>query len=208
MGYSFYAIATSDKKHKKMLDFLAKHYRRWEDVIKDDHAFSHGFSDPHGGPCYCHHKLAIGFDFNGMGSERDYCFNVIRWVAVKVGKRRRSIAAQDGKYISKWPIPFVVYDGYDFWPIIIGPMTSAPKEWRWCVTDELGVKRGLDSLAGSILLEFGTKEDYEEINKFRAEHPERIFDAAKVVMKSKAKEVRKIIRNELKRLDELWRAET
>lgn len=130
MGYSFATPIKSPKARDNMVAFLEKHYRPWEQIIepfKGELENGRGimpfvsFDTRARGPladdlAYDHGKCKIGFDYGAGFSdgERYWMYNFCYWMAQRAGRRR--------VFTKKAPdcgaVPYVVYDGYEAWPVL------------------------------------------------------------------------------------------
>ena len=104
MGYSVTAPCKSAELQQEMLAFLGRHWQTWEELG----AKSGGeISRPKGTALsYDSGRSRIGFDSKAFGGECEYAIAVVRWIALKIG-RRTPIAR----------LPYYVYDGTDAIPI-------------------------------------------------------------------------------------------
>lgn len=100
MGYSIATPVRSEKAHREMLAFLKENYRPWGKVIGNDDAGGY-ITEPTSDLSYDHSKRKIGFDYNASGGERQYAFAIVRWIALKVGRRTAA------------KTPYYVYDGHE-----------------------------------------------------------------------------------------------
>ncbi len=124
---------------------MKKNFRHWEPDPEDRF-----IGDPTDNLSYSHSKKQIGFDYNsswGDGMERVYYFAVLRWVALRVGSRSRKIKREDSDILTfKKPVPFIIYDGYERWPVLEEKPSNKKLIQYW--TDEFGLKQDLESLLG------------------------------------------------------------
>jgi hypothetical protein len=111
MGYSIAIRVSSSTKREKAVAFLQKHYRSYVEIFgKQGKWDSHVKRGPIVGPLgYDQAKRSIGFDYSAFVEIEDhYIYSLMAWLAMKVGDKN-----QQG-------IPFLVYDGNERWPVIIG----------------------------------------------------------------------------------------
>jgi hypothetical protein len=104
MGYTVTVPIKSKSAHAKMLAFLEANYRPWSVVGEQ------GGGEYLRGPLgedlsYDSGKCRIGFDYNAGGAERLYAFTIVKWMALRVGRRLRN------------GLPYYVYDGYENCPV-------------------------------------------------------------------------------------------
>lgn len=85
-------------------------------------------------------KNQIGFDcIISGGDSGDIAISILRWVAIKIGKRK------DFEKATK-PFPYIIYDGLEDWPIYDASMIGVVrKENAWDICDERGFQRRIDS---------------------------------------------------------------
>ncbi len=124
MGYTVTAPVRSKQAWSKMLAFLERNYRTWPALngrpkgasyirgpIGDDFSYDHG-------------KQRIGFDYNCFGGEREYMLALVRWIALRVGRKR------GGR-------PYYLYDGG--LEGVIGIVLKKPIPKEATLTDRWGV---------------------------------------------------------------------
>jgi hypothetical protein len=152
MGYSIGIRVKSGAAYAKMLAFMSEHYRPWTAVIghPDGKSFA---SSPSDDLAYdSRGKLTLGFDYGCvLDWEREHIYVILRWMAIKVGRTRRSFR-KDSVTPSTLdePVPYIVYDGYDPWPVLVGTKEEAkrlPSTLRQFASDSLGLRNGPDALA-------------------------------------------------------------
>ncbi len=237
MGYSISVNCKSKKTQKQMLEFLEENFRHWAVVLggKDDVRY---ITDPMDDLSYAHGKTQIGFDY-GAGfsfdnTERGYYYGLLRWIALKIGRKRKVIRSPGNE---TWrfdePVPYITYDGYDHWPVLLD---KPDKPLRWCWVDKYGIKRCKDTLAeeyGALVHELLTKPAPKEKGKPRGiiidprvmemyeggkgpavqefmgvMMPHFTIEARIIIVKKllwdEVKKRVKPARDELKRLDKLW----
>lgn len=217
-----------------MLKFLAKNFRSWLEIIgKGDE--DRYISDPTGDLSYAHGKYQIGFDYGaGWGtfdnSEREFYFAALRWIAIQVGQRRKALHmdSHEKTYNFATPVPFIIYDGCDNWPVLLERPAKSKLSLSWCWTDQLGLVRDKDDIAERyrlliwehlitpVLTKKGRPTEVNvrpEVFEVLGCKPEDGLPALNLEMQVKLvrrllwKEVlaaRVPIRTELKRLDHLW----
>jgi hypothetical protein len=107
MGYSVAVPIRSYELRDRMQELLDREYRTWPELhggTKNDPVY---VSPPMSkGLSYDHGRCGIGFDYNAHGGERHYVFALIRWMALRIG-RRTPTAKQ----------PYYIYDGHEVIPI-------------------------------------------------------------------------------------------
>jgi hypothetical protein len=233
VGYSIAIRARNPKLRKKMVKFMAKNFRNWSDVLGEGDSIS---SRPglgvEGTLDYDRAKDAVGFDYASHchGWESCLIYSATRWMAIKIGKTKSRFQkdAVTPNIFDK-PVPFMVYDGYQAWPIIVvrdlKEAMRLPKTARWCATDKLGVYIGpevnriLTTYAERVFFDKKLSEAMgRETGKLLKNRPtggkeydewrER-YEAVKVkFMKPEIDEMLPLVRKEIARLDALWEAST
>ena len=179
MGYSIATPIRTTKTRDKMWAFLQEHYRPASEVFGRGGDYAVLCRD--GDICYDKGKCRIGYDFNTGGPERHYIFAVVRWLALKVGKTRKTFADDLKLDVA---VPYYVYDGYEYFPVIPKATKGIPKMVGWAIVDKLGWKKP-EEWTEQQLVKF-SPEIREEYTNERDEYESLIV-------------------NELKRLDKLWR---
>lgn len=130
-----------------MLDFLHTHYRAWHEVVGGYNP--ENTSGPTNDADYDDAKTFVGFNYScTWGWGRFWTTTSCRWIALQVGRRRRSFAKDViSPNVLAEPTPFITYDGYQNWPVIVSSApTKLPKGHQWCSTDPLGLINGPDVL--------------------------------------------------------------
>jgi len=218
MGYSLGVHARSVGLQKKMLAFMKKEYRpHWQ--IRNLKNYKDCYSsEPREDLAYFHGKCIIGIDYNAAGFERGYAFTLTRWMALQVSMSRRSF--KDPKVTFPEPVPFMVYDGCDAWPVLLKPLSAVPKNIRWCCVDRFGMKLDVTSTEDYVF----DIPDLQAFNKAHAEackhhgidptkpwpNPEpegirwKIRDTRQRLLWPEVKKVIAPMRTEMKRLDKAW----
>lgn len=236
MGYSVSINCVSQQAQVRMLKFLEKNFKHWGVLKGGSPDADRYISDPKDDLDYARGKNQIGFNYkSGWGTfhadEREYYYAALRWAALQVGQRRSAVRLQDHAKTYRFdePVPTFIYDGCDHWPILIAKPTA---KLTWCWVDRLGMIRDKDDIAERYRLliwehlirplprKKGEKETKAEVDdrvlpvlglEHSAELPTLTLEVQiKLVKKLLWAEVAKArapIKNELKRLDDLWRAE-
>lgn len=209
MGYSFSTPCKSAKARDQMMAFLDRHYRPWAQVISPFRdALSSGrgvapsvtFDTRARGPsaedlAYDHGACKIDFDY-GAGfsdAERYWMYNFCYWMAQRVGRRR--------VFPKKAPgcgaVPYVVYDGYEAWPVLeasrYADKVGRGSEWL--------VENGFRGMTSCIEWE---ARIHEESRRGKAEEHVKEFVDWMTGRKKAARIVDEAIRAELDRLAKLW----
>lgn len=210
MGYSFSTPCKSLKARDKMFAFLEKHYHPWGDLaapFKEDLDKSptnilplFSWDTRTRGPLteglsYDHGKCKIGFDY-GAGlceGERYWMYNLCYWMAQRVGRRK----VLGRKAPGCGAVPYVLYDGFDAWPVLErSEFADKLEDSEWLVD------RGFRGMLATVELE---KMSFEEDTAgfpttADLQYIERWFNPRLEM----AKRVDVIIRTELARLTSLW----
>ena len=151
MGYSISVNCKSNKAQQQMLKFMGDNFRPWAVVLggKDDVRY---IGDPDDDLSYADGKRQIGFNYSsGWGSlgspERDYYYATLRWIALQVGRRAKAIGSPEGGQVYRFdePKPYITYDGYDHWPVLLERPNKKKLRWLW--VSKYGMKRCKDNLA-------------------------------------------------------------
>ena len=220
MGYSIGIRTRSPKLRYKLLAFMKAHYRSWPLLLTGQD-----------GPCYAgpptddldydsRSKTAIGVNYGVCGDwEREWAFTIVRWMALRAGTNRRMFS--DGVRLEA-PVPFMVYDGYESWPLIVVTKAQAkklPKRLQGFAVDQQGIHNGPDaeseyvkhSLFGVDVPNDATQKATAKVGSYPDKgdrHAWRVrFNMALLEEPAIRKSVDKgisIIRDELTRLDALW----
>jgi hypothetical protein len=101
MSYTITFRPRTPELAEKMLDFCNKHVRPLSKILTDAYDV-HG-PLPASELSYCQRSGHIGFDYGPGCVEREWCYKLLGWMAVKVGTRRQGLPCYlyDG---SKWVI--------------------------------------------------------------------------------------------------------
>jgi hypothetical protein len=131
MGYSIAVPVKNNDLKNKMLSFLDKEYKPWSTMDnrwKNDYA-SHPTDDLD----YDNGKCRIGFNYNTAYPERFYIYTILRWMVLKVGKKRKHKSFDTN-------ILYYVYDGCEISPVVIKDTMPVPKDYQWAIVDQYGWK--------------------------------------------------------------------
>ncbi len=157
MGYSIGISVRSPAIAKRLLSFMKRNYRSWPDVAKLKGGPYAGA--PTGDMSYDRRKSTVGLDYGPVsGWEREYAYTVVRWMAVRAGRRRSSFP-KDAVVPNRFPkpVPYMTYDGHQNWPVLVvssaRELTSVPKGARWCACDHLGIRAEPWTLIASVLFD-------------------------------------------------------
>lgn len=147
MGACLTVRARTAKDRDRMQDFLTKHFRPWTKVIEHIPLETRGLFLPQGEEpssevSYRNPHTSIGFGKLAHGWERDYQFAVCRWIALQVGRQKMRFSKEDCGGTTDKPVPFIVYDDIDSWPVFLCTSKQAKalgkKQRQWAV-DRFGV---------------------------------------------------------------------
>jgi hypothetical protein len=224
MGYSISIRVRSKRLHNYMKDFLKNNYRNYSTLINSNNY--NNANEPGDDLSYDNSKFILGFDYSSClnGWERYYIYSTLRWMAIKVGKKRSRFTKEVvNPNLFTHPIPYMVYDGDEAWAIIVCATTDEaaklPTSQQWCAVDSLGMTNGpkykLELIYNSN--DIFNSEIKNKINKDKTDTigscPE-IGDRLEwhnkykeICLKYVEPEINnnlKIIRDELIRLDNLW----
>jgi hypothetical protein len=199
MGYSIAMRAENKGLQKKMIHFMEENYTLPSILFGKENNYSRltaNCIEYASGLSYDNNQLAIGFDFNANGPERDYIFAITRWMALKIGAKK--------EFKGLGPVPYIAYDGGrtkdDRWPILIREQWAGKPlhGYAWCVVDSIGFEIaetrwiGYPQYAGA-----KTKKEKDRILK-------ELIKCEEILGGMKFKKANKLICNELNRLDKLW----
>lgn len=194
MGYSIATPAKSGKAKTEMLGFMSEYFRPAHEFIPEVLASY----DPSSSGLLTEDQLAydsgpskMGFNYStSTGPEGEYLFYICKWMALKVGRKRRF-----KKYgLPDTSVPYYVYDGYEAIPVLPRSQWAdvlAHKAVQF--TDDLG-------------MDFDTRTA-RLVNR-NVEIDPNWFDARKKRLYGPALEEEAmhhaLLREELQRLDNLW----
>lgn len=139
MGYSIGIQARSKKLYEKMVSFMAKEYRPYWQVMGMEEC------DCYSSPVttdlnYIHKKHSIGINYGSIaGLERIYAYILVRWMALRVGRARKTFTDPKAKFDE--PVPYLIYDSDSEWPLLQKPYDSISKDLRWCCVDDYGINQ-------------------------------------------------------------------
>lgn len=122
-----------------MFKLLVDAYTPWSEIADDCQYTT--FSEPRIDDELLHAsgQCILGFDYTtAVGDEREYVFSVIRWVATKVGRRRRQFRSEN--IVLERPVPYWRPAGFETRPILVAEEWEAvpgiPLYNRYGVSDE------------------------------------------------------------------------
>lgn len=174
MGYSIATPIKSNKLRDEMYSFLEENYREAHKVIGGDFSLSHLARD--GEFSYDDGKCRIGFNYS-PSDEHDYIYSICRWMALRVGKKRRLKKVNPDVSIN-----YIVYDGNESWGVIQEGTMEVNDKCKWMIADK-----------------FGWKTPKQWTRGYLAQFGQLLLDT----LSSKQK-MADLIQEELKRLDGLW----
>ena len=138
MGYSVAITARSLKARNLILSFMNKEYRPWKELDKT-YKVQNSFG-PTNDLGYNDGLLKVGFNMSACDPEYTYIFTIIKWMALQVGRKQKvtkEVRKCDPNF--EWPkLPYLVYDGYETWPIITNDVQNVPTDYKWAQVDEHG----------------------------------------------------------------------
>ncbi len=131
MGYSVAITARSLKARNLILSFMNKEYRPWKELDKT-YKVQNSFG-PTNDLGYNDGLLKVGFNMSACDPEYTYIFTIIKWMALQVGRKQKvtkEVRKCDPNF--EWPkLPYLVYDGYETWPIITNDVQNVPTDYKW-----------------------------------------------------------------------------
>jgi hypothetical protein len=202
MGYSIAARAKSQKTKARMLAFLAKHYRPLHVIQLPDSEYSREIEEYEfqttekdydwtrwitDDLSYDDAALAIGFDCRTSGGpEGDYAWAILTWIATRIGRKRPFTTTGITE-----PVPYVVYDGREAWPVLVRSEWEhrCPEKWRTRLVDDNGFR--------PIFRPW----------KRKSPKPNLGLKAMGLILEPAYKKRDAMIREELQRLSDLWEQE-
>lgn len=226
MGYSISTRAKTQALQKKMLAFMQKNYRNWPTVRGQSNGNAYA-GNPTNDLSYDRAKKIIGLDYGALsGWERVYAYAVVRWMALKVGSLRKKFPGVVPKETSK-PVPFMVYDGYESWPILLvetpAQLKKLPEDRRWCAYTPLGMYADKARyVEGELVVELADdfnrmfQEVHDKIGPRspagagRKAHAAWIKKRHRLMLphcRKKLREALKPFQAEMQRLEDLWNAQ-
>jgi hypothetical protein len=140
MGYSVSVKARTSELAERMEAFFEREYRPYQQVwgfesgAQYSSVPSRDFSYHQGAK---KNPACVGIDFNAAGFERGYVMGLGRWMTLRIGCSRKSFKDPKAKF--EKPVPYIIYDVDDGWPLLVQPLDKTPKNLRWCCVDELGI---------------------------------------------------------------------
>lgn len=174
MGWSVSVACKSKKAQEQMLSFLEKNYRETSAVLAFEKTWRQRCSRrPSQHFAYGHSPTKIGFD-----KPDEYEWAILRWMAFRIGKRRKF------KAISK-PVPWINYDGSSSVPVLPKDLWDGSEETAGYLVDEVGWQ--------------GVDRWWEDSVSWPTVFLNKIIKA-----QARAEKLDKAIREELVRLDALW----
>jgi hypothetical protein len=220
MGYSLAIRTRNQDLRKKMCGFMGEHFRSWPQIA--DLKYSSSASKPGLDLNYDSSKSALGVDYQSTlhGWDREYIYALTRWMAIRIGQVKTKFAKDVvTPNVFKKPVPFIVYDGYESWPLIVITEKQAAKlskELQWCACDSLGLRSGehemryVEHTNGAFDPKISKKAvavvgPYPETGDRHAWR-ERYLKALFPYVKDEIETNVGLMRTEFKRLDKLWKA--
>lgn len=213
MGYNLQVVAKTSKDRDLMFSFMQKNCESIRSMTGEVEARGKN-------------KLAIEYSSCLHGEDRVLVYSIARWMALKIGAlkgRYDKESVNPNKFDT--PVPYVVYDGCESWPIFAfsseaEAMEALPESIWWCATDKLGVYLGEKTskalvIAASEAVFFSKERSvafHEELAKKAGAMPEKSRDGwlkkrETILARHCAPDIRKMInkiRKEVDQLDKLW----
>jgi hypothetical protein len=221
MGCSIGIRARSKKLQKQMTDFLAVNFRSWSEVIGKGERF-YNVSPPNDDLDYDSAKNVVGFNYScSSGWERFYTSTMCRWLALKVGTRKSRFAKDVIEpNVLPEPAPFMVYDGYQAWPVIVATVKEArklPIGQRCWATSPLGLPTGPERFEEVAFYAAENDIGTDVFETFQKElvkadidnlpHEERVKTHQRIMAKCFKPQITKglkTVETEIRRLDKAW----
>jgi len=178
-----------------MLEFLRGNYRSWPDILDDDMEVQFFGPGPIMGRPLC---FGFVYDFD-PGAEKCYNYAVLRWAALRVGRKHKILERPLPYYISEEP------EGKEVLPVI--PRKAGfrvPARYRDCVVDQHGMLVS-DRAARELAWRTIPKGTFERVSVTHINQPpDRIKEAIVQSGIEKARVILQFIKSEISRLDALW----
>ena len=212
MGLSVSVSVRSQRLKDVMYEFLQRLYRPWSDVLEelgdDDDDFE--VLDFFRGPFVDSEldspgKCLIGFDYEPVaGPEREYHYALVRWIALQVGKRRRTFRSDNLKFAQA--VPYYVYDGIEAKPILLASeWPNLSKELKIHAYNNLGMSVG-DEISRELSWLCIPYEGFSRVATiYHGQSSEAITEGLIQEGLEGAEVLLSIIRTQIARLDVLWR---
>lgn len=200
MSYSVSVAVKSPKVKTRMLEFLVDSYRPWPDIL-DDEGESRFFGPApiEGLPSH------IGFGYeDGMCPEKVYNYSILRWVALRVGRKRRQF--KESQFDR--PVPYYVlhnHNGSKSFPVVsTGESLFVPSVFKDYIVDEFGLI-ATNQTARELAWRNIPDGTFERVSVTHAKKsPKEIRDALVRSGIERARIILQFIRAEISRLDLLW----
>jgi hypothetical protein len=138
MGYSIHVVARSLKLKDEMLEFMQRNLVTWDKLVGTKYRYTSEVLE--GGPLLINNPLALGIRYGAvMGLERDYAYIVVRWMALKIGRKCTNFGPENHRsFKAPWPVSYYVYDDYERTPVALRKVECG-REWR--VVDKYGMHK-------------------------------------------------------------------
>jgi len=200
---------------------MRKNHVTWEKLTGCEHRYTSKIL--HGRQLFAS-KYALGFHYGVVtGLEREYAYSLVRWMALKVGKRCRTFGHNGKEGRSNKPIPYYVYDGFERFPVFTEQCGLPSGTYR--AVDNYGILKrpylidlrmaGLHKIHfdkmkktkdGKYLIFPITAADCKKYGLRKGSHmntpaAQKLFER---LGREAVRRDRKFIRDEIKRLDALW----
>lgn len=202
MHHSLLVSVKTPKLQVLMLDFLQEFYSPWPELLElnDDPTFSM----PTTKPLRPSGKCQIGFDYHlPSPTEKEYNLAIARWVAIQVGKTRKTFRLQENLVLER-PVPYYIYDSYQLRPILLIDEWATEEKLGHCVYDRLGMPYS-DQTARDLAWNFIDTSAYYEASMpgLTSHQIQSILLSSGMVA---ALDILNLIRVQVERLDGLWQA--
>lgn len=204
MGFSLTVSVRSPRLKDEMHEFLLRSYKPWSELVDGDDVPDH-FRGPYiDDQLDAPGKCCIGFDYEPVtGAEREYHFSLVRWMALRIGKRRSKFRGEDLEL--DVPVPYVLFDGIEASPILVqSEWPDVPNILRPHVYDSLGM-RADDSVAKELAWYCLPNGVFERVSAtHHRRHPDVVREALVQEGLSGAQAILQDIRAQIGQLDVLW----
>ncbi len=203
MRFSVSVTPRSERLKNDMQSFLRREYRTWPSVQAEPETlsnFSHPVTETELGRSG---KYAIGFIYGQVsGSEREYHYALLRWVALQIGRRRSSFRAADLSI----PAPYLLFDGSEVQPVLRAEDRSAlPEAFRQATCDNLGMLTHHEEIVRELAWYHIPAGSYERVSLTHQGRPVEEIEAALVEAGLEGgRQTLQAIQKQIERLNYLW----
>lgn len=199
MGYSVTTLARSVKLKEAMVGLLREAFTPWPEIV-DGYTSSFSYPCCDDGLINTKGATALGFNYStAVGPEREYVFSVVRWAALRVGRRRRKFR---GLNLDS-PVSYWYPDGIDPQPVLVaGDWPDMAPDVALC--SSLGVSVGYRTIRELAWYHIPDGTHGRITTTHHGQSSKEIKEALIEAGWDGAKETLKLIEAHIARLDALW----